>query len=112
MNGISLESIQAVRDAQRLMRARKMHALGDPNRLLILELLSSAGEGDMCVEKISEAMPHIKQPTLSHHLKILLQAKMIYLRKRNKLYNYYAVDSDEILAAKEEVFSRILRPAL
>ena len=63
---------------------RIFKAFGDENRLTILELLQS-GEKCACVlhEKLS-----ITQPTLSHHMKILVDSGIVIARKEGKWTHY------------------------
>lgn len=59
-------------------------ALGDENRLLILQLLQN---GETCACKLLEAL-NITQPTLSHHMKILCDAGIVDYRKEGKWMHY------------------------
>lgn len=55
-------------------------ALGDPNRLKIIKLLT---DGEMCACKLLEEF-QITQPTLSHHMKILTDCGLVSSRKDGK----------------------------
>lgn len=59
-------------------------ALGDPNRLKIVEMLS---DGEKCGCKLLEAF-EITQPTLSHHMKILCECGLVNARKEGKWSHY------------------------
>ncbi len=59
-------------------------ALADQNRLQIIELLR---KGEKCACVLLEKL-NISQPTLSHHLKILVDAKIIDYRKEGKWMHY------------------------
>lgn len=59
-------------------------ALGDPNRLQIIQMLS---DGEKCGCKLLEAF-EISQPTLSHHMKILYDCGLINDRKEGKWHHY------------------------
>ncbi len=59
-------------------------ALGDENRLHILDLLEGA---ERCACMLLDEM-HISQPTLSHHMKILCDANLIVGRKEGKWMHY------------------------
>lgn len=59
-------------------------ALGDVNRLKIINYLSS---GEMCACKLLESF-NITQPTLSHHMKILSECKLVSSRKEGKWMHY------------------------
>lgn len=61
-------------------------ALGDPNRLKIIKLLT---DGEQCACKLLEAF-QITQPTLSHHMKILSETGMVSSRKEGK-WTYYSI---------------------
>ena len=50
-------------------------ALGDSNRLQIVQMLS---EGEKCGCKLLEAF-EITQPTLSHHMRILTELSLIHI---------------------------------
>lgn len=62
-------------------------AFCDPQRLRILELLRT---GEMCGCKLLEELP-VSQSTLSHHMKILMEAKVIQPRKEGR-WVYYSFD--------------------
>ena len=64
-----------------------LKALGDENRLMIVEMLSC---GELCACKIL-ARFKISQPTLSHHMKILRSSGLIASRKDGKWMHYSLV---------------------
>ncbi len=66
--------------------ARQFHALADPNRLWILELLD---EEERNGQGILEAVP-IVQSTLSHHMKILGEARLVDIRREGNMDLVYA----------------------
>ena len=59
-------------------------ALGDSNRLQIIQMLS---DGEKCGCKLLEAFA-ITQPTLSHHMKILCDSGLVVSRKEGKWMHY------------------------
>ena len=59
-------------------------ALGDSNRLQIIQMLS---DGEKCGCKLLEAF-EITQPTLSHHMKILCDCGLVNDRKEGKWHHY------------------------
>jgi ArsR family transcriptional regulator, arsenate/arsenite/antimonite-responsive transcriptional repressor len=59
-------------------------ALGDNNRLQIIQLLSG---GEMCACKLLEKF-NITQPTLSHHMKILCECGLVEMRREGKWAHY------------------------
>ena len=70
-------------------------ALGDSNRLQIVQMLS---DGEKCGCKLLEAFD-ITQPTLSHHMKILCDAELVSGRKEGK-WMYYSLSKAGIKNAK------------
>jgi len=59
-------------------------ALGDPNRLEIVQMLS---DGEKCGCKLLERF-EITQPTLSHHMRILVDCGLVIDRKEGKWHHY------------------------
>lgn len=62
-------------------------ALSDPKRLQIIDLLSC---DEMCACDILEHFD-FTQPTLSHHMKVLMDSNLVSLRK-DGLWNYYSLN--------------------
>lgn len=79
--------------------ARDFAVLADPVRLRLLSLLSSAPSGEACVCELVEPLGR-SQPTISHHVKILLNAGLIAGEKRGRWVWYRAVPErlDELRA--------------
>jgi len=67
-------------------------ALADDTRQKILVMLQ---DGEKCVGDIAEAFD-TSQPTISHHLAILKQYKLVTARKEGKLV-YYDLNRDNIV---------------
>jgi len=61
-------------------------ALADPTRIGILNLLA-ANDGPVCVCHIVDHFP-LGQPTISHHLKILLDARFVLAERRGTFMFY------------------------
>lgn len=59
-------------------------ALGDSNRLQIIQMLSN---GEKCGCKLLDAF-EITQPTLSHHMKILCECGLVNDKKQGKWHHY------------------------
>ncbi len=66
-------------------------ALGDPTRLEILRLVA-AQEGPTCVCDIVDHF-ELSQPTISHHLKVLREARLL-TQSRIGVWSFYALDPD------------------
>lgn len=75
-------------------------ALGDSNRLQIVQMLSV---GEKCACKLLEAF-EITQPTLSHHMKILCDCGLVETRKEGK-WSYYSLNCEALAAFKAFVSS-------
>ena len=65
-------------------RVEVLKALADRNRLLILDMLSC---GEMCACDIMDGL-ELTQPTVSHHMKILVRAGLVKACKEGKWMNY------------------------
>lgn len=71
-------------------------ALSDANRLEIVQMLS---EGEKCGCRLLERF-EITQPTLSHHMKILVESGMVNDRKDGK-WHYYSLNAETLNMFKE-----------
>lgn len=60
--------------------ARVLKALSDPKRLRIVDMLSC---GELCACRILEAF-QITQPTLSHDMRVLIEAGVVTDRREGK----------------------------
>lgn len=67
--------------------ARSVKALADPTRLRMISLIAAADEQEACVCDITDAFD-LGQPTVSHHLKVLLDAGFLS-RTRRGTWAYY-----------------------
>lgn len=72
-------------------KAELFKVLSDPNRLQIVDMLSC---GEMCACKILEKF-NITQPTLSHHMKILIESGLVESRKEVN-WVHYKLKEDKI----------------
>ena len=68
--------------------ARVFKAFCDANRLMILEMLQS---GEKCACMLWGAL-EIPQPTLSHHMRILVKSGIVSARKEGK-WTHYSISS-------------------
>lgn len=76
--------------------AKVFKALGDEKRLMILAMLQS---GEKCACRLLEKM-RIAQSTLSHHMKILVDADIVSARIQGK-WTHYSLSDSGIKYAKE-----------
>jgi len=69
--------------------ARSFKALSDPSRLRLLSLVAAHDGGEATVVDLTEPLG-LSQPTVSHHLKILVEAGLLTREKRS-VWSYYAL---------------------
>jgi ArsR family transcriptional regulator len=78
-------------DAEAEATARLFRALADPHRVRIVNLLATSPE-PVCVCDLTGPLG-IGQPTVSHHLKKLVQAGLLQ-REQRGTWAYYTLDRD------------------
>jgi ArsR family transcriptional regulator len=78
--------------------------LAHPIRIRLLDLLATHG-GKVCVCDLEASVP-VKQPTVSHHLKLLRQAGLIDWEKRG-LWSYYFINADAVRALRTRIVERL-----
>lgn len=93
-------------EAERL--AADFSALAHPVRLQLLDVLARNG-GRVCVCDLEAAVP-VKQPTVSHHLRLLREAGLVKVEKVG-IWAHYRVN-DETLAGLRDRLSTALEPAV
>jgi ArsR family transcriptional regulator, arsenate/arsenite/antimonite-responsive transcriptional repressor len=69
--------------------ARLLKALADPTRLRLVSMVAAHEGGEACVCELTEPLG-LTQPTISHHLKILVDAG-IFTRDKRGVWAYYAL---------------------
>jgi ArsR family transcriptional regulator len=69
--------------------ARLLKALADPARLRLVSMVAAHEGGEACVCELTEPLG-LTQPTVSHHLKILVDAG-IFTRDKRGVWAYYAL---------------------
>jgi len=84
---------------QHLDNARVFKSLCDEKRLVIMEMLQ---DGEKCACVLLEKL-EISQPTLSHHMKILVDSGIVAARREGK-WTYYSIS-----AAGSDNAARLLR---
>lgn len=80
-------------DTAAAVLAADFRLLSDPTRLRILDILAQHS-GEVCVCDLEAALP-VKQPTVSHHLRLLLQAHLVTVRRKG-LWAHYSLAGDEL----------------
>ena len=69
--------------------ARILKALAEPVRLRLVSMVAAHKDGEACVCDLTEPLG-LTQPTISHHLKVLVDAG-IFTRDKRGVWSYYAV---------------------
>lgn len=88
-------------EAERISRTFK--ALGDPTRVRLLSLIAASDGGEACICDLTEPVG-LSQPTVSHHMKLLVDAGLATREQRGR-WAYYRVITDALERA-----ARTLRP--
>ena len=76
--------------AERL--ASMFKALADPARVKLVSLIAASVDGEACICDLTEPLG-LSQPTVSHHMKILVDVGLVSRDQRGK-WAYYRVDDD------------------
>lgn len=92
-----LQGPLGVEEAEHLSASLK--ALAEPARLRLLSLLQAQPGHEACVCHLTEPLG-LSQPTVSHHLKVLLQAGLVEREQRGS-WAYYRVDPGALSALRE-----------
>jgi ArsR family transcriptional regulator, arsenate/arsenite/antimonite-responsive transcriptional repressor len=69
--------------------AHVLKALADPARLRLVSMVAAHEGGEACVCDLTEPLG-LTQPTVSHHLRVLVDAG-IFTRDKRGVWAYYAV---------------------
>ena len=69
--------------------ARLLKALADPTRLRLVSMVAAHDDGEACVCDLTGPLG-LTQPTISHHLKVLVGAG-IFTRDKRGVWAYYAL---------------------
>jgi ArsR family transcriptional regulator, arsenate/arsenite/antimonite-responsive transcriptional repressor len=80
---------QPIDASQATSLARLLKALADPTRLTLVSMVAAHEGGEACVCELTEPLG-LTQPTISHHLKILVDAG-IFTREKRGVWAYYAL---------------------
>jgi ArsR family transcriptional regulator len=79
--------------------ARALKALADPARLRLLSLIQSQPGNEACVCHLTPPLG-LSQPTVSHHLRVLLDAGLVEREQRGS-WAYFRVVPDRLQALCE-----------
>ena len=79
--------------------ARSLKTIADPARLRLLSLIQAQPDGEACVCHLTEPLG-LSQPTVSHHLKVLLDAGLVE-RERRGSWAYYRVVPETLATLRD-----------
>ena len=74
--------------------SRVFSALADPTRLRLISLVAAHQDAEACVCELTDPVG-LSQPTVSHHLKILVDAGILTREQRGK-WAYYRLVPDTL----------------
>ena len=74
--------------------AHLLKAVADPARLQLLALISASKEGEACACDLTTPL-QLSQPTVSHHLKVLVEAGLI-TREQRGTWAWFSVVPERI----------------
>ena len=78
--------------------ASALRVVADPARLRLLSLIQAQPDHEACVCHLTEPLG-LSQPTVSHHLKVLLQAGLVE-RERRGSWAYFRVREEPLAALR------------
>ena len=87
---------EPITPAQAADLARILKALADPTRLRLVSMVAAHQGGEACVCDLTAPLG-LTQPTISHHLKVLVDAG-IFSRDKRGVWAYYALRPQALLA--------------
>lgn len=88
---------------QAAILAASLKAIADPTRLRLISLVAAYDGGEACVCDLTEPVG-LSQPTVSHHLKILVDAGILTREQRGK-WAYYRLQPGTLEAIAEVIHS-------
>lgn len=80
--------------------AKVLKAISDPKRLRVVDMLSC---GELCACEILEAF-QVTQPTLSHDMRVLIEANLVCERREGK-NTYYSLNAQSLASLLQSLQS-------
>jgi ArsR family transcriptional regulator len=90
---------EAIDEGQAEQLAAALKVLADPARLRLLSLIQAQSGGEACVCHLTEPLG-LRQPTVSHHLKVLLRAGLVEREQRGS-WAYFRVVPEPLEALRD-----------
>lgn len=85
--------------AQQLARVFK--ALGDPTRVRLVSLIAAAANAEACICDLTDPVG-LSQPTVSHHMRLLVKAGLVAREQRGK-WAYYRLVGNAFEALRSAI---------
>ena len=79
--------------------AAVLKAIAEPTRLRLVSLVAARADGEACVCDLTEPVG-LSQPTVSHHLKILVDAGVLQREQRGK-WAYYKLVPETLVSVSD-----------
>jgi len=92
--------------AERLAMVFK--ALADPARVKLVSLIAASEGGEACICDLTAPLG-LSQPTVSHHMKLLVDSGLVSRDQRGK-WAYYRVNSEALDRIATSISSSAVRP--
>ena len=89
----------ALTEAQAAELAAAFKALADPARLRLFSMVASVPQGEACACDLVEPLGR-SQPTVSHHLAVLVEAGLLSREQRGK-WAYYQVIPERLAILRD-----------
>ena len=86
-------------DAEQI--AHTFKALGDPTRIRLLSLIAAGEDGEACICDLTEPVG-LSQSTVSHHMKLLVDAGLATREQRGR-WAYYRVVPEALDRASQTI---------
>jgi ArsR family transcriptional regulator, arsenate/arsenite/antimonite-responsive transcriptional repressor len=97
--GCSPLSQETLGPAEADQLAAALKVIADPARLRLLSLIQAQPDGEACVCHLQKPLG-LSQPTVSHHLKVLVGAGLLEREQRGR-WAYFRVVPDQLRALRE-----------
>ncbi|TQL67246.1 ArsR family transcriptional regulator [Nocardioides albertanoniae] len=91
-------------DNQAEALARMFKALGDPNRVKLLSIIAAGEDQEACICDLTEPIG-LSQPTVSHHMKLLVEAGLVTREQRGR-WAYFSIVPGMLDALADTLASR------
>ena len=95
-----------ISDADALQVAMRLKALADPARLRLISIVAASEGAEACVCDLTEPLG-LSQPTVSHHLKVLVDAGYLVKTREGRRNRYSLVDNVPLRHPLERIACKV-----